>query len=1099
MAAKTGNLDRKDKASKKLSDAASGFGVGVTVAWFIVESLQFFRMPEVAVFLFVAIAAGAVCHVLALPISYLGRLIGIRRAFWATVPAAGIVWVLLEQRVEELFTGDWISQQPWQPAALILTLLLLAFGVLVVGGLLLRASVKKGRIPFVWGFGLLVFSVLCFVLDRSEMLARRYLAAHDILAFFGLVAAGLVGVASWNPRWRRLGLAHILFGVLSVLVALLGIVDLHSSFLRETLLRSARLSPRVFVEFLGSESGDSGIPIDREKLSWLQRRRPMEPALLDRLIPNRRHQDIVLVTVDTLRYDALAGGNAKTPVMDNFLKASLSFSKAWSQFPSTRYAVNSFLAGQYPTSVDLESPEAATLGENLPESLAEAGFETMAFTSFPGNLFQLEKSHLSRGFQVFVNDSELRKRRSERVVERAIRALNNRAEDAPPVFLWLHIFDPHGPFTNRGNLSAGATLRERYDKEVEHADACLGRFFDFVDAELTSPLVVLHSDHGEEFQDHGGVGHNSSLYDEQIHVPLAFRGTGISAGVCDQVVELIDLPATIREWVGLPSTKFDAGHSLVPILMSQAEESWPPPFGFSQFRWPQFVHGNLDAVMESHWKLIHDRNLGLYELYDLESDPHEQRNLSSSNPEELSRLRGLLKTFRHYAGSAPENTQSDEQVVQTALTVDLGQEDLDRLKRILRRENMAQEESLPLLLDHDDFRIRYAALVHVAAFGSTTGLEHLRKRLPGNPNSRRNEALVALAIYGDPIPLNDIPLVMDEFMGSKRILPIVARLIAGDRSLGPAVYQMFAGPGGDRDVDTMTIKALLRARDSEFLPALYSRIGLGVMSFEQVGAAVDVAKLFTPDLALPILRRILCSPDQGLRQQAEAVMAAIPELGKWQDDVVAAERLALKAKHLFNGQAQVVRQCLKLLSQAMGDIAHLSMLDYGFALDMSLVVNSWGKREDLLPLVQPSLMQSKVNSGSSWEIVERLLVIARTHGRPSRGSVELLAGQQPRAGESGRIPLLVRVTVEKNSGALVGGFALETEFLGAILQDESEKTVGIPQGLILPTTGVLPGESLILAVPLLLPTSMGRHFRIGIRLGRGDQNIFAISYTEVAR
>jgi arylsulfatase A-like enzyme len=1065
------------------------------LAWIAVDANQLYGVPQAEfsdylVFLLAGLAGGGLVHLVVLVIVGISGLFGVKRPLLCVMPGVLLTLLCLTPRILELFTGDWISEQAWQPIARIAAVVLFGATMAWAGRVFLRFACRSTGRRALTGFSFAALSFLFFYLDDLEFLARKYAAAHDILAFLGLTAAGLCFL-SWSSRgWSKVGALQLLCGIVVLVLTLTGVLDKDAPGTRELLLRTGRISSRVLSLISSNSRADELGPIDQALLDQLESDFRIDSKSLDALMPNRRRQDVIIITIDTLRHDALAsqGGRAKTPHMDRFVEESVYFKHAWSQFPSTRYAVNSLLAGQYPTSVDLENEEAATKGKNLPESLGDAGYVTLAFTSFPTNLFAVDKKHLTRGFDNFENDPGGRATKSKRVVDKTIAAFNQRPENGPPIFLWLHLFDPHGPFTNRGELGSDATLRDRYDQEVEYADTCLGTFFAYVKSKLKDPLVILHSDHGEEFGEHGGVGHNSSLYEEQIHVPLVIRGHGIKPGVRQHPVELVDVPATVRELLDLPQGDFDKGHSLAGLIVDEQTTVIPPGIGFGQFRWPQFVHGNLDAVREGKWKLIHDRDLDLFELYDLAADPSESENLASKRPGDLGRLQTVLQTMRRYAGSADEEETSrrkEKELVLSAVAGSLDEAEFKHFATLLRRGELEDAGQIAALLDHEESRVRQMTLIYVMTRQNEVGKRHLRQRLSGGASPMQIEARIALAICGDEIPLADLPLVTHVFPGPMRLLPFLARVVAGQKELAPALHQNISAGEGDPDVDTLMIQTLLSLKDVDLLPTLYIRLGLGQVNAEQVGAAVKVAEQFSFELASPIIRRILCSPDQGLRQKAEAVIGALPRYGTWQDDAVAAERLALKSKHLFNGRLKTIVQCRGLLADAIDMMASRSILDYGLVLDLSVLINSWGQRPQLVAPVQSAINKSQVTSGAAKEIIDRLLKIAETPRKDHSGKMELLPGQSIMPGELGRIPLLVRVTLDEKSSPMVGGLALETEYLSGTLLSSEGKAIGFPLGFILPTTGLLAGESMILCAPVILPADVKPGSKIALEMGRG--------------
>src|SRR5262249_7616356 len=118
-------------------------------------------------------------------------------------------------------------------------------------------------------------------------------------------------------------------------------------------------------------------------------------------------------------------------------------------------------------------------------------------------------------------------RRANDQAEAAMRELDDVARrGAPPTFLWVHFFDTHEPYAG-----AGATSLARYDGAVRAVDAAVGRLLDHAARTLGRGVVVaLTADHGEEFGEHGGVYHGSTLYEEQVRVPLVVVAPGVPPG-----------------------------------------------------------------------------------------------------------------------------------------------------------------------------------------------------------------------------------------------------------------------------------------------------------------------------------------------------------------------------------------------------------------------------------------------------------------------------------------------------------------------------------------------------------------------------------------
>jgi hypothetical protein len=182
-----------------------------------------------------------------------------------------------------------------------------------------------------------------------------------------------------------------------------------------------------------------------------------------------------------------------------------------------------------------------------------------------------------------------------------------------------------------------------------------------------SSVVVILSDHGEEFWEHGSVLHAHTLYQELLHVPLLLRAPGRDGGVRIAArVSLLDVVPTLLQLLGLPAPPDAQGRSLVPLLDGAGE---PPR--------PVFAEGfafdaKLQAVIDGDAKAIRRLDTGEVALYDLAADPAEQRDLATARPDERERLRALLDGAlgRAHASQSP------------ALPADVAPETAERLRQL---------------------------------------------------------------------------------------------------------------------------------------------------------------------------------------------------------------------------------------------------------------------------------------------------------------------------------------------------------------------------------------------------------------------------------
>jgi arylsulfatase A-like enzyme len=266
-------------------------------------------------------------------------------------------------------------------------------------------------------------------------------------------------------------------------------------------------------------------------------------------------------------------------------------------------------------------------------------------------------------------------RDAEYVTEKATRWLRKN-RDSGAFFLFLHYMDPHDPFfmhpyNGQGYarvsmphppLEMAQELSTTYDGEIAFWDHHFGVLLEFLREEdlLDESIVVVTADHGEEFAEHGGWWHGTTLYEEQIHVPLLIRlPEGLQGGskVANQV-RLLDLAPTLLDRCGISP----------PGTMQGVSLRWENPdfAGIEYVYAEEDLEGNLlEAVRTDSWKLVkanqnNRRGLEPLELYDLISDPLERRSLVDLEPKEVKQLQGLMDDIGRQAVEAAVKEQTRE-------------------------------------------------------------------------------------------------------------------------------------------------------------------------------------------------------------------------------------------------------------------------------------------------------------------------------------------------------------------------------------------------------------------------------------------------------
>lgn len=423
--------------------------------------------------------------------------------------------------------------------------------------------------------------------------------------------------------------------------------------------------------------------------------------------------NVVVVGLDALqgrrigargyRVSTSSGKKSVTPHLDAFAKRSVDFAKAISPASWTVPVYLSVFSSTFPSYHGLtnrykvftrEQKELNNIRLLRPDLLVvaelfkAAGYKTGAFTGDSGVSAELG---YDKGFDVYFDKDRfggLKKSREE--FEKWLAATPE-----GPFFSFVHGYDSHSQFAGQskyllGNVEKGMrsrlsskaqeTMRERalngekltpssseieawrawYDNRVHDADREFGHLIETLDKRglMEKTIVVVFSDHGTEFFEHGGVDHGHSLYDELVHVPLMIYSPKLpSARVVPEQISTIDILPTLLELSGLISSggttqaalpsdldrrirRQMKGQSLMKPMTGQA---FVPRTAYMESDLRNAV--NLRGLRTADgWKYIMNVNKGSEEMYDLNTDPHEKIDLSRSakNRSRLAKLRSEL-------------------------------------------------------------------------------------------------------------------------------------------------------------------------------------------------------------------------------------------------------------------------------------------------------------------------------------------------------------------------------------------------------------------------------------------------------------------------
>ncbi|MCO6429535.1 MAG: sulfatase [Deltaproteobacteria bacterium] len=302
--------------------------------------------------------------------------------------------------------------------------------------------------------------------------------------------------------------------------------------------------------------------------------------------------NVLVILIDTLRADhmSLYGYERKTtPNLDLFGEENLVFERAMSAAAWTPPSVASIFTGMYAsvhghmplrseTSYGKRNTKLDDSFHTLGELFKGAGYATALISANP---LINRRFGFAQGFDTFISPG---RERGAKVNRRAMKYLSDLWPREKPFFLYLQYMDPHDPYEAPApydaEFSGPLAAREydekelaligAYDGEIKYVDAKIGELFDWLKSEglYEDTIIVIFSDHGEQFMERGYQGHADRVYSEEIHVPLIIKAPGLKGRIAE-VVSLIDVYPTLSELSGAQFTHTVHGLSLISQLQAR--------------------------------------------------------------------------------------------------------------------------------------------------------------------------------------------------------------------------------------------------------------------------------------------------------------------------------------------------------------------------------------------------------------------------------------------------------------------------------------------------------------------------------------------------
>ena len=439
--------------------------------------------------------------------------------------------------------------------------------------------------------------------------------------------------------------------------------------------------------------------------SYLVNNMPYLPSKADL----KDYPNIIIISLITMRADHLSSYGYRletSPNIDKLAENGVLFENAISPSPLAQPSHAGILTGKYPSSngVIYENQELADSETTLAEILRAKGYNTVAFTG----VGQLKaKFGFDQGFMTYadrIDFFEYAFTHNSLSIAKAVSAITGRlkklfkqdgtkeAEEVnkdvfewldknhdSPFFVYAYYHDTHGPYSVKGEFTningsnefenytdeefyllesdylrkgdVPANIRDSmvkfYDNDIYRLDKNIGKLFDKIE-ELglkDDTIIVITGVHGQEFFDHGNFGHQDTLYQEVIHVPLIISYPDkIGARIVEETVSTIDIFPTVLSMLNLEIPDGIDGVNLIPLIND--ERGYGSEYVKSElFGFPEDEIKKQTAVFHGGWKIIGvepETEMIKSGLYNLNTDPKEQKNLYNTFPQRRELLKGFI-------------------------------------------------------------------------------------------------------------------------------------------------------------------------------------------------------------------------------------------------------------------------------------------------------------------------------------------------------------------------------------------------------------------------------------------------------------------------
>jgi choline-sulfatase len=362
-----------------------------------------------------------------------------------------------------------------------------------------------------------------------------------------------------------------------------------------------------------------------------------------------RPLNVLLLTIDAFRADHapwLGYGRPVAPNLSQLAEQAVVYTNAYSLSSYTAKSVAGLLAGRYPSTLYRSGYFFATYAKSnvfFPELLQEHGIRTLGWHA---HLYFGRGKGFDQGFDVWKmvpgitfdpqTDNDIT---SDKTTALGLELLGSPENTGKQFFAWTHYMDPHDVYNRHAECPDwGKKNRDRYDSEICFADLWLGKLVDWAKTQpwWKDTALIVTSDHGEVFGEHGMYRHAFELWEPLVRVPLLILAPGATPKRIELRRSAIDLAPTIMELMGQKPSDGFQGKSLVPEVYGSAAADNREPIvvdlpedSNNPFR-RGFIEGDYKLIATSPWHFL---------LFNLAKDPAEENNLAEKEPETLARMK----------------------------------------------------------------------------------------------------------------------------------------------------------------------------------------------------------------------------------------------------------------------------------------------------------------------------------------------------------------------------------------------------------------------------------------------------------------------------